>query len=174
VARKVRLRRDATVAPDENLKDRLVEGMIVARRNIMDGLAELSLRQQEQVFLGEWSPKDLMAHLIGWDNTYLAALQDLRAGDLPSFYAMYDKDWRSYNRELVREYGSKDWGALMAAARLSHSQLVEYIKTIPGGEFNQDFGVRFRWTPVTIARLLGAQIDDEREHLRQIKEWAGI
>jgi hypothetical protein len=173
VARKVRLRRQGVAEASESSKDRLINGLVAARQNLIDRVVELSPHQQEQVFLGEWSVTDLMAHLIGWDNTYVAAVQDLIAGDLPGFYAAYDEDWRSYNRQLVREYGRRDWIELMAAVSQSHSQLVGYLKTIPEEEFGRDFGVRYRWAPVTIARLLEAEIQDEREHLRQIKQWAG-
>jgi hypothetical protein len=172
VAKKVRLARPASAAPRATLKDRLIAGLVTARQNILDQLPALSLPQQDQVFLGEWSVKEILAHLIGWDHTYIAAVQDLQAAELPSFYAAYDADWQSYNRNLVHQYRVGEWSELLTAARRAHEQLVDYLRTLPDEEFGQDWGVRYGGTPVTIASLVEAEIKDEREHLRQIREWA--
>lgn len=50
--------------------------------------------------------KDLLAHLIGWDYTYLQAFQDVREGRLPEFFAHFNPDWRKYNAALVEKSGN--------------------------------------------------------------------
>lgn len=173
MAKKVRLISPTTFPGQGSLKDRRIAELVAARRNLIDLVTTLSPEQREEVFLGEWSVKELIAHLIGWDRTYVAAVQDLRASELPGFYAAYDEDWQSYNRNLVQEYLKGDWQDLLAAAKQSHSDLIGYLRTLTEDEFEQDWGVRFRGTPVTISRLIDAEIKDDREHLGQIKAWVG-
>lgn len=173
MAKKVRQGRLASAAPHESMKERLIAGLVAARKNILNKVAGLSPEQHNQFFLGEWSVKELLAHLIGWDYTYIAAIQDLIAGELPSFYEAYDADWRSYNSNLVREYEKENWSELVSALQQSHKQLVDYVQTLPDEAFGTDWGVRFRGTNVTIARLIEAETADEREHFRQISRWAG-
>jgi len=89
---------------------------------------------------------------------------------LPEFYAHYDKDWKTFNAELAAKYKRDDFDELLALARDSQSQLIEYLESIPAEAFEKDFGVRSgRGTRVTIARLLQTELKDEQEHLEQIR-----
>lgn len=173
MAKKVRQVPSRSGAPREGMKDRLISELVAARKNILDKVEGLTRAQQNHLFLGEWSVKELLAHLIGWDYTYIAAVQELEAGELPSFYAAYDADWQSYNLNLVRQYVRDDASELVVAARESHNQLASYLQTLPDEDFGMDRGVTYGGTPVTIGRLIEAEAKDEREHYSQIKAWAG-
>jgi hypothetical protein len=114
----------------------------------------------------------LISHLVGWDFTNLGAAKDIQAGKLPEFYAHYDKDWQTYNAELVAKYKRDDFDELLALVKDSQRQLIAYLESLPAEIFEKDFGVRSgRGTRVTLARLLQAELKDEQEHLRQIQEF---
>lgn len=172
MARRVRIMRDRPSPSREATKDRIIADLVTARQDIRDAVKGLSNEKQKEVFLGEWSVKELLAHLIGWDYTYVAAVQDLLAGELPSFYSAYDADWAGYNWNLVNEYNKDNWTELLGALGQSHKKLIDFLKTVPGEEFDKDRGVRYNGAQVTITRLLKAEAQDEREHYKQIKEWA--
>ncbi len=173
MARRIRITRSRSSPLREAAKDRMIADLVTSRQDILDAVRGLSREKQKEVFLGEWSVKEILAHLIGWDRTYVAAVQDLLAEELPSFYSAYDADWVGYNRNLVNEYKRDNWTELLEAVEQSHQELIDFLKTLPGEEFDKDRGVRYNSAPVTIARLLKAEAKDEREHYRQIKEWAG-
>jgi hypothetical protein len=155
-------------------KQKILSELIEIRHVILDTTAKLSTEARSTVFLGVWSIKDLLAHLAGWDFTNLVAVKDIQAGKLPEFYARYDKDWKTYNAELVAKYKRDDFDELLAFVRDSQRQLIEYLETVPAEAFEKDFGVRSgRGTRVTIARLLQAELEDEQEHLRQIQDFVG-
>lgn len=61
-------------------KQEIIAGLIVARQHILDAIADLPSDKQAEVFLGTWSIKDLLAHLVGWDFTNIEAVTDIRAG----------------------------------------------------------------------------------------------
>jgi hypothetical protein len=155
------------------IKGKLKSQFFDTRTAILHAASQLSHTAQNKTFLGTWSIKDLLAHLAGWDYTNLAAAQDIQAGKLPAFYAHYDKDWKTYNAELVAKYKRDDFEELLALVHDSHRRLIEYLETIPAEAFERDFGVRTgRNYKVTIARLLEAEWKDEQEHLEQIREFA--
>jgi hypothetical protein len=131
----------------------------------------LAPEDQDELFLGVWSVKDLLAHLAGWDFSNLEAAQAILAGKVPAFYAYHDRDWKTYNAGLVTEYKREDLADLLAWVEDSHQQLVNFLKTIPAEEFDKDKGVRFKGYKVTIARLLQAEIEDEKSHHRQVEEF---
>lgn len=152
-------------------KDRIISGLVETRRKILDSASSLSPAKQDEIFLGVWSIKDLLAHLVGWDFTNLEAAKAILAGKTPNFYSYHDRDWKSYNARLVAEYKKDDFADLLSSVEDSHQTLIDFLKTIPAEEFDKDRGVRFKGYKVTIARLLKVEIDDERTHHTQIEEF---
>jgi len=149
-------------------KDQLLSSLIETRQNILSEVSKLSRAEQDRVFLGIWSVKDLLAHLAGWDYTNMEAASYVMAGKLPSFYAYHDRDWAKYNAMLVAKYKRDQLDELIGLVKDAQRQLIDFIQTVPPSSFNKDFGVRFRGYKVTIQRLLEAERKDEQTHLQQI------
>jgi hypothetical protein len=152
-------------------KDKIIAELIETRGKILDAASSLSPADQDRVFLGVWSVKDLLAHLVGWDFANLEAAQAILAGQIPGFYAHYDRDWRTYNARLVAEYKREDFADLLASVEDSHQKLIGFLETIPAEEFDRDRGVRFKGYKVTIARTLEAELEDEKTHHTQVDEF---
>lgn len=150
-------------------KDQIISGLIDTRNRILSAASELSPVEQDQVFLGIWSVKDLLAHLIGWDYANLEASQAVLEGELPGFYAYKDRDWTSYNARLVAEHRREEIEELLFSVEASHRKLINFLQSIPAEEFDRDRNVRFRRYKVTISRLLQAEMKDEERHYQQIK-----
>jgi hypothetical protein len=102
----------------QTIRQEPLTAVIETRTALLHAASQLSLEAQDTVFLGVWSVVDLIAHLVGWDFTNLAAAKDIQAGKLPGFYAHYDKDWKTYNAELVAKYKRDDFEELLVG-RLS-------------------------------------------------------
>lgn len=149
-------------------KERTIANLIETRQNILAEASRLSDAERDQIFLGIWSIKDLLAHLIGWDETNLEAAKSVLNGKLPSFYEYRDHDWQTYNAMLVKKYKRDDFHELVTALEQSQKKFVDFLQMIPPEQFNKDFGVRFRGYKVTVQRLLEAELEDEQTHLQQI------
>lgn len=152
-------------------KEQTLSALVEARQNILAEVSKLSEADRNRVFLGIWSIKDLLAHLTGWDYTNLDAVNEILAAKLPTFYAQYDYDWKTYNAMLGAKYKRDSFEELIALIKSSQRKLIEFLKTIPSEAFNKDFGIRFRGDKVTIQRLLEAELKDEQVHLQQIVDF---
>jgi hypothetical protein len=141
-------------------KDKIIRGLVKARRKILEAASLLSPAEQDEVFLGVWSVKDLLAHLVGWDYTNLNAVKEILAGRKPGFWEHYDRDWKSYNARLVAEYKREDFSELVAAVKESHRELIDFLHTVPADEYIKR---------KKIASLLRAETRDEEEHHRQVE-----
>jgi hypothetical protein len=159
-SRFARLARDYVAGAAQAEKDALIGGLVKARAKILAAVGWLSRADQDEVFLGVWSVKDLLAHLVGWDHTNLSAVQEILAGQKPSFWAHYDRDWQSYNAQLVAEYKREDFSELVVAVEASHRQLIDFLQTVPADEYVKK---------KKIATLLRAEARDEEEHHRQVE-----
>lgn len=149
-------------------KDKILSVLVEARQKILAEASRLSAAQQDQVFLGIWSVKDLLAHLTGWDHTNLQAVKSVLKGQIPSFYKHRDRDWQTYNAILVKKYKRDSFQELLASVKASQEKLVAFLHTVPPEHFNRDFGVRFRGYKVTIQRLLEADVKDVQTHHQQM------
>ncbi len=165
------MKRRVILKGDELRRDALIAQLGAARKRIIETAGRVSPQLEDEIFLGEWTVGDLIAHLIGWDYTYIAAIEDLLGGQRPAFYALYDADWAGLNWQFVRQYGEGSLAELLESARQSHRQLLDFLQTIPTGEFEQDHGVRHDGAPVTITGLLQAEVKDEKVHYQQLQEW---
>ncbi|MEW6031074.1 MAG: DinB family protein [Chloroflexota bacterium] len=152
-------------------KDEILAALVETRRTILEEMSKLPEADRDRVFLGVWSVKDLLAHITGWDHANLEAVRYVTASQLPPFYNHYDRDWKTYNAMLVAKYKLDSFDEMLAQARDSQRQLIEFLKTVPPEAFNEDFGVRFRNVKVTIRRLLEADIKDVQTHHRQIVDF---
>ena len=150
-------------------KERILLELQKARRNIIAAASKLSPEQRDQVFLGTWTIKDVLAHLIGWDYANMESAEAVQNGKLPAFYASYDKDWKSYNAHLVSLHKLEDWEQLITSVEASHNQLVRFFENIAAEDFFKDWGVRFKGYKVIISRLLEAETKDEMIHHEQIQ-----
>ena len=154
-------------------KDDIISALTEVRRKILHVAYTLPREKQGEVFLGEWSVRDLLAHLVGWDYTNIEATKSILSGELPEFYSHHDRDWASYNAFLVERHKTEDYAEVLHSVEASHRALVDLLATVPEDEFEKDRGIRYNRYKVTIARLLQAEADDEEEHYRQIKAFAG-
>jgi hypothetical protein len=151
-------------------KKEIISSLSGIRRKILDAASSLPPERQDEVFLGVWTIKDLLAHLVGWDYTNLEAAKSLLRGELPAFYAHEDPGWKTYNARLIAKYKLDDFSKLLSSVAESQRELSAYLQTIPAQEFHKDRGIRYKRYKVTIARLLQVEAKDEQTHLQQIEK----
>jgi hypothetical protein len=151
----------AGIAPAR--KTELIAGLVEARRGLLDAVHALPAGRRDQVFLGTWSVRDLLAHLVGWDHTNREAVQAILAGREPEFRQHYDRDWATYNARLVAKYRREDWDEMLAAIEDSHRALITYLQSAPAEAYVKT---------TKIGTLLAAEARDEAEHRRQIEAFA--
>lgn len=152
-------------------KEAIPSALVSVRQNILTESSALSKGDQDRIFLGVWSIKDLLAHLAGWDFTNARAVKSVLAGKVPSFYKYHDRDWQTYNARLVKKYREDSFSDQLAAVEVSQKKLIAYLQSVPPEYFKKDFGVRFRGYKVTIQRLLEAELKDEQVHFQQIVDF---
>ena len=71
---------------------------------------------------------------------------------------------------LVSKHKCGAFAELALQARTSHQKLVDALMALPADEFPRDHGVRFKGYKVLIARLLEAELQDEKVHLTQLQQ----
>ncbi len=150
-------------------KRQLIDGLIAGRQSVLNAALALPVDRQDEIFLGEWSVKDLLAHLVGWDFTNIQAIREILDGQAPTFLQYFDKDWRSFNRKLVEQYRREPLQALLAEVQASHQEFMAFLDALPAEELLKGKARSPRGRPVTIQNLLRVEARDEQTHAEQVK-----
>jgi hypothetical protein len=159
------------IAKAQHKKQEVISQVAEARQKVIDAASSLAPWQQEEAFLGEWTVKDLLAHLVGWDYANLEAVQAILNDCLPGFYEHHDRDWRSFNQRLVLEHRVESFDDLLLSLDQSHHKLIDAVRAVPAEEFFKDRGLRFKGYKVMIGRILQADAKDGVEHAAQIVQF---
>ena len=152
-------------------KKTVIKKLEQARQEILDLIEPLPENKWNEIFLGKWSLKDFVAHLIGWDIRGLKATREIVQGKLPSYYECYDEGWRTINDQLVKQYKKGNKKELIAAVKEVRHKLAKELENIPEELYHKDFGIRWKSSKITLASDTLFQANDEKIHTQQIKRW---
>ena len=155
----------------ENQKQKIITEFIETRQKFLELIDSLPLEKKPIHFLGIWSVKELLAHLQGWDWANMNAIRSVLRMNLPEFYDHYDIDWRTYNAELVKRYQCNKLSESIKEVRQSHQALIQRLLTLSADDMFKDFNLQFKGSHVTIAKLIQAEIGDEKVHTQQLKSF---
>lgn len=157
----------------EKHKQALIDDLTHARENLIALVKEFPAEQLDAPCVGIWSVKDLVAHLIGWDNTNYQAVQEILSGQRPSFFQYYDADWQRYNSTLVATYRVEPFEALMFNAAESHRALVGFLQSLRAEDILLKKSPKEAGRSITIRNLLRSEAEDERKHAAQLEAFLG-
>jgi len=118
--------------------------------------------------LGEWSPRDVAAHIIGWHRLTIAGCEDLRRGVTPPYFADGENDFASVNARLVSENAGRDPDEVVRALRDSFAELAAYVRALPTQAWEAPTGALYAGRQVTIASSIAVLVRDIEAHRRDL------
>jgi hypothetical protein len=131
----------------------------------------------ESLFLKKmdgWTPRDVTAHLIGWNLYTIKGCQQLKRGELPFYFIDPGDDFCKVNALLVTEYDFKDKKRLIAQLNASTEKLKKFLIVVDPADWETNFGVKYMGETITIKNSVDALISDFITHRQQIEQWAKI
>jgi hypothetical protein len=123
--------------------------------------------------LDNWTPRDIVAHLIGWNRYMVRGCQQLMQGEMPFFDLDPGEDYCNVNARLVTEYSSTDRSELLAELEESAVELERFAQTLSAVDWQRESGVRHLDEILTIGDSVSELVDDYFHHLAQIERAAG-
>lgn len=113
----------------------------------IDGLSTNDIVTDQIV--GEWSIKDIIAHLYAWQQMTVSWYQAGNAGENP-VTPSEDYTWReipALNQHIYETYKNIDWDVILSDFQASHQDTLSLIKTIDNDElFTPKI---YKWTRTT-------------------------
>jgi len=128
----------------------------------------------ERMFLtpiSSWSPRDIVAHLVGWNRYLVEGADQIRRGELPFYDIDPGDNYAKVNAVLVRKYSSTNREELLDDLWASAQELQQFLRSLDPGEWDRDYGVRHGGATITIRNSVDELIDDYHHHREQIVKW---
>lgn len=158
--------------------DELIQTLQQERSRIEAMLAELTPAQMERPGVeADWSVKDILAHLTGWDHRgteWIRWAREVAQGDRSQVpeagYSAQDLDW--LNQENWLRNKDRDLQAVMDDFRQSFPPLLAQVHLLGDGDLETI--IQSDWTdhqPVTVGEIVAWRYWHCREHGRSIAHW---
>ena len=128
----------------------------------------------EELFLkrhNHWSPRDVVAHLIGWNRYIIEGSNQIRRGELPFYDIDPGEDYSKVNAVLVLQYSSTDRQEMLDELQVSYQELKQFIQSLDPSEWSRDYGVRLEGDVITIQNTVDELIEDYDIHKERIRDW---
>ena len=119
--------------------------------------------------IGGWSPRDIVAHLIGWNRNIRTGCLQITNGTAPFYHVDGPNDYRTLNAEFMRTYNSTDREELLSDLAAGRHELKVFFEGVDEQNWSRDFGARhYLGGPATVARSAESITRDYVEHTREI------
>jgi hypothetical protein len=119
--------------------------------------------------LGGWTPRDILAHFIGWNRITLVGCAEICEGVEPFYFHDGTNDYRKVNAAFLKQFDSTDRELLLQQMKFTKESLISYLKAVRENEWDLDTGVvHYRGGPATVARCVDSLIRDYRKHREEI------
>ena len=128
-------------------------------------------RDQFLTQLNRWSPRDIVAHLIGWNRSLIEGSHQILKGELPFYDIDPGENYSKVNDAFVKDISSESREELLGEMNTSAEKLAVFLRTLSPDEWDHDYGVRHKEAVVTIRNTMDELIEDYDHHTRQIEDW---
>ncbi|MCO5221426.1 MAG: ClbS/DfsB family four-helix bundle protein [Thermomicrobiales bacterium] len=148
----------------QSVRDRLrttIESRWNALLDSFDGLTDAQM--VEPGVVGDWSVKDVLAHITTWEAEALHHLPAIAEGKKPPTYASRYGSLDEFNARKFEENHARSLDEVRERLLDVHTQLLAYLETVPDELLHskQRFRSRLRWDTYSHYAM----------HTAHIREW---
>ena len=157
------------------MTDSEIESQIDRFDSAVKRLEDSLVALQQEPFLARlngWSPRDILAHLIGWNHHIIEGSRQIQLGELPFYDVDPGENYSQVNEALVQKISATDRQVLIKELHSSGNDLNEYLRSLEPEAWAKDFGVRHGGSTVTIRDTVDELIEDYDHHRKQVEDSA--
>jgi hypothetical protein len=132
--------------------------------DVLKAISKLDDTAMTTRFYGDWSVKDILAHLAGWHHAMTGAMERMARGERPTPEGVDYSDSDAWNAKFTAAMKPQNPSTVVADLRQSFANYLRAASALPADRFGEG---------KTANRLIEASsVGHYREHLPAIKEFA--
>jgi hypothetical protein len=137
-------------------------------KKLREAVSNLDNKQLDQTWYDQWSVKQIVAHILGWEREMITILERLARGERPTPEGVDYSDSDAWNARFAREWAPIQGNTVLAAWDQAHMVYVKAAQAVP----DDRFGTKEDGSPNTVNRILeGNGYGHYQEHLAPILAW---
>ncbi len=144
-------------------REELLKALDTEFASLLAAIDGLSDEQMTRVWFGEWSVRDILAHIAGWQREMAGAFQRIARGERPAPEGVDYSDTDAWNARFAAAQRSTAPAAMVEELKASKEAFAAAARQVPEDRFEEGRAA-FRI-------LHNAGIDHYREHYPPIREW---
>ena len=143
-------------------KQKVLHDADEAYAELREAIAGLDDDKASRPWLGTWGVRDILIHIVAWDQEMTPALDRIGRGEAPYPAGTYD-DFDAWNARFVEARKGAKPVEILADLEASHRKLVTAASALDDALFADDAPAR--------ALFDGTAPQHYREHAAQIRQW---
>lgn len=133
-----------------------------AYRELQEAVAGIPAERMTEVWSGEWSAKDILAHAASWDEILAEDLRRIARGHMPVLASFREADVNAWNAFLMRPRRSFGLDQVRFESQHWHEEAMASFEALPDALF----------APGNMAAAFAAiQAGHYLDHARAIRGW---
>ncbi len=133
-----------------------------AYRELQAAIEGIPAERMTEVWSGEWSVKDMLAHMASWDEILAEDLRRIARGHMPVLASFREADVNAWNAFLMRPRRSFGLDQVRFESQHWHQQAIASFEALPDALFS----------PGNMAAAFAAiQAAHYRDHAGNILQW---
>jgi hypothetical protein len=113
-------------------KSKLLQNLDTAWTELQSSYAGLSDEEMVQpCTIGEWSIKDIIAHVTSWEDEALKHLPTILAGKRPLRYSVTYGGIDAFNAQVMAQKKTLSLTEILRQRDETHHQLIDFIQQVP-------------------------------------------
>ena len=144
-------------------KDELLNEAAREYKALHEALQGLNEEQMTEVWLGEWSVRDIVAHIAGWHQEMSPVLERLARGERPIPPGVSYDDVDSWNARFVQAQRTTAVADVLLELDRTHEHFLKAAAAVPVERFQPG---KTAWKIVD-----GSSAHHYREHGQQVRNW---
>lgn len=138
------------------------------RKVLFDAIEGLSQREltEKEVYEG-WTVKDILAHIIGWDEQVINNLTLVRQGQIAD---VTNPETEVHNPAAVARWRDKSWREVLGAVQQSYQQIIDSIAATDYSEIDRRHERQGRIFTIR-SYIIETMVEHIRRHAAEIELW---
>lgn len=144
-------------------KERLIQLLNEARREMQAALAMVDMTQD---VYPDWSLREMLAHIAGWDQVTRKGIETYLRGEKP--FVLPPQGFDQTNAEMATAREGLSSQQVLQDCEQERAGLIRAIRQIPAGEFGFTFA--FPWgSEGTLSEMIEIIAEHEQEHAQELQ-----
>jgi hypothetical protein len=118
-----------------SVKDELLNSAAREYKGFHEAVQGLNEEQMSEVWLGTWSIREIVAHIVGWQGEMTPALERMTRGERPIPEGVSYDDVDAWNAKFASTAGTVSAADLLLALDRSHEAFMHAAAAVPDDRF---------------------------------------